>query len=160
MKITRLLHRVDIDLSRLIMLTPLLLMATFAAKATTEPALVTVANIETWQEGEVSTINCQISVPFLTAFSSESSAKLTYLLPIGSAVKQGQLMAEQQSYYYMQQLSRLQQQLIIGSSDVAYHSNEYNRFSALKNTMASKADVGKFTEKTSTVKGNTHPNTQ
>ena len=63
--------------------------------------LVKVANIEPWHRGDISIINCQISVPFLTAFSSESGAKLTYLLPKGSEVKKGQLIAEQQNYYYL-----------------------------------------------------------
>jgi RND family efflux transporter MFP subunit len=112
----------------------LIAIPSFASKL---PSLVKVAKVESWEQGKVSIINCQISVPYLTAFSSESSAKLTYLLPQGSEVKQGELIAEQQSFYYLQQLTRLEQQLTITTNAFDYNNEEYNRLSTLNNNLVS-----------------------
>jgi len=121
----------------------ILILALVSSSASATAPLVSVASVEPWHQGEVSVINCQISVPFLTAFTSESDAKLTYLVPKGSKVKQGQLIAEQQNFYYLQQLTRLQQQLTISNSTLNFNNNEYNRLLALKDNMVSTANLEK-----------------
>jgi len=98
--------------------------------------LVKVAKIKAWQQGNISIINCEVSVPFLTAFSSESDAKLTYLLPKGSEVEKGDLIAEQQNYYYLKQLSRLEQDLAVSTAELKYNTKEFNRLSSLDNMIS------------------------
>ncbi len=121
----------------------ILMLALVSSSASATAPLVSVASVEPWHQGEVSVINCQISVPFLTAFASESDAKLTYLMPKGSKVKQGQLIAKQKNFYYLQQLTRLQQQLTISKSTLNFNNNEYNRLLALKGNMVSAAKLEK-----------------
>jgi RND family efflux transporter MFP subunit len=98
--------------------------------------LVKIAKVKAWQQGDISIINCEVSVPFLTAFSSESDAKLTYLLPKGSQVKEGELIAEQQNYYYLKQLSRLEQALAVSTAEFTFNSKEFNRLSSLDNMIS------------------------
>jgi RND family efflux transporter MFP subunit len=104
--------------------------------AQASPQLVSVAFVEPWTSGEVKTINCSVSVPLFTSMSSESNAKLTYLTPKGTKVKRGELIAKQHDFYHQQQLTRLQQQLVIDQSNVNFQSLEYDRLFKLQDNLS------------------------
>ena len=135
-----------------IFMTVLLTTLSLPALAIGTDPLVKVAKIKTWQQGDISIINCEVSVPFLTAFSSESDAKLTYLLPKGSEVKKGDLIAEQQNYYYLKQLGRLEQMLAVSTAELEFNSKEFNRLSSLDN-MISATTLENFSLKREQSKG-------
>jgi len=118
-----------------------LMMFSLPVTAAIKPSLVSVGVVESWNEGEVNIVNCQVSVPFLTAFSSENSATLTYLIPKGSDVKKGELIAQQQNFYYANELTRLKQQLEISDTELKYSISEYNRLTGLKNNMIAKTQL-------------------
>jgi len=109
---------------------------TIPALASEPSPSVKVAKIKAWGMGDIRIINCEVSVPFLTAFSSESDAKLTYIQPKGSEVKQGDLIAEQQNYYYLKQLNRLEQELAVSSAELKFNTKEFIRLSSLDNMIS------------------------
>jgi len=117
------------------------MMLSLPVSAATKPSLVSVGLVQSWEKGEVNIVNCQVSVPFLTAFSSENSATLTYLMPKGSDVKKGDLIAQQQNFYYAKELTRLKQQLDISDIELHHSINEYNRLAGLKNNMIAKSQL-------------------
>ena len=82
----------------------LLLVTLFSSvSAVASAPLVKVSTVEAWQNGVVNTLNCQVAVQYLTVFASDSDAKLTFLLPKGTEVNKGELIAEQDNYYLQQQ---------------------------------------------------------
>jgi RND family efflux transporter MFP subunit len=133
-------------------MTVLLTTLSLPALAIGTAPLVKIAKIKAWQQGDISLINCEVSVPFLTAFSSESDAKLTYLLPKGSEVEKGDLIAEQQNYYYLKQLSRLEQELAVSTAELKFNTKEFNRLSSLDN-MISATTLENFSLKRKQSKG-------
>jgi len=130
-------HSIDpIHIRLFIFISVFLTSFAISALASVPAPLVKVAKIKSWRQGDISIINCEISVPFLTTFSSESDAKLTYLLPKGTEVKKGDLIAEQQSYYYLKQLSRLEQELAVSTAELKFNNKEFNRLSSLGNMIS------------------------
>lgn len=99
--------------------------------------MVTVADVKAWNKGQIQVINCEISSPFLTVLSSENNAQLTALLPRGSKVKKGELIARQQDYYLQQELLRLREEKTIHHAELQLYRAEYERLLALK-TLTSK----------------------
>lgn len=101
--------------------------------ANADEPLVAIADVKAWEKGQIEVINCVVSSPYLKVFSSENNAKLTTLLPKGSHVKKGQLVAKQQDYYLQQELTRLREERAIHQAELNFNRTEFQRLLALKN---------------------------
>ena len=86
-------------------------------------------------------------MPYLTVFSSESDARLTFLLPKGSEVNKGELIAEQDNYYLQQELQRLEQEQKSSELELTYSADEFKRLSELKANMVSPSKLNNFSLK-------------
>lgn len=109
--------------------------------------LVNVMTVEPWENGVVSNLNCQVAVPYLKVYSSESDAKLIFLLPKGTEVKKGELIAEQDDYYLQQQLVRLEQQKQSSEMELKYSTDEHRRLSDLPTDMVSPSELNNLSLK-------------
>lgn len=119
-------------LSRLIILVP-----TFVAAETIK--LVEVAKVESWDHGASHTIHCEVETPNTYLISSHNSARLTWVLPEGTQVTTGQLIAEQDGYYIAQSIERLKIEIDSANVQQEYAASEYKRIRSLnkKNLVSS-----------------------
>jgi len=109
--------------------------------------LVKVAIVEPWDKGIIDTFNCEVAVPYMKILSSETDAKLTFILPQGSQVNKGDLVAQQDDYYLNQSLNRLEHSLTLSQYEVKYNLDEYNRLSRLKSNLVSPSVLNEFSFK-------------
>lgn len=119
------------------------LISLISVKAFATSPLVAFDEVREWKNGLTQELNCHVSVPFTFTFSSESGAKLSYLLPIGSEVEKGQLVAQQQDFYLKQQLTRLENEHTLSASILEHHNAEYTRLQTLKDTLISTTQLEK-----------------
>jgi len=101
--------------------------------------LVEVAEVESWHQGATHTIHCEVETPNSYLFSSHNSARLKWVLPEGSQVIEGQLIAEQDGYYIAQSIMRLKIEIESAKVQLDYTASEYKRIRALneKNLVSS-----------------------
>ncbi|GAA6151580.1 hypothetical protein NBRC116587_09990 [Pseudoteredinibacter isoporae] len=69
---------------------------------------VKTAKVKAWQQGRSHALYCVVNTPFVFQADSHSEAELLTILPEGSRVKKGQLVAEQDRFYLMQALGQLE----------------------------------------------------
>lgn len=97
--------------------------------------------VQAWHQGQVEQLNCKVSSAYLRQFSSESNAKLNFVLPAASRVKQGDLIAAQDSYYIQKAIEQLQLELTSAKLAVEYHAQEYRRLSGLAEKLVSPSSL-------------------
>ncbi|MCF6442165.1 efflux RND transporter periplasmic adaptor subunit [Pseudoalteromonas luteoviolacea] len=98
--------------------------------ANSTPA-VRVGEAQPWQKGIQQPLYCHADVPFRQQISSHVSAELTWLLPAGSQVKKGELLAKQNDFYLKRQLAQLDANAKAAHANYIYSFNEYERLSKL-----------------------------
>ncbi|SFC94502.1 efflux RND transporter periplasmic adaptor subunit [Pseudoalteromonas denitrificans] len=138
---------ITLNLLQLLAILHIIIMFLFSTNSQAANPLVKVTQVEAWNKGLFNILNCEIDVPFMRILSSETQAKLKYILPKGSDVQKGALIAEQDDYFLMQSLHRLQQNLKISLIAVEYNLDEYNRLFSLKNNMVSPSVLNEFSFK-------------
>lgn len=92
---------------------------------------VRVGEAQPWQKGIQKPLYCHADVPFRQQISSHVSAELTWLLPAGSQVKKGELLAKQNDFYLKRQLAQLDANAKAAHANYIYSFNEYERLSKL-----------------------------
>jgi RND family efflux transporter MFP subunit len=95
--------------------------------------LVQVANVQSWQNGATNNLHCTVTSPFLHQLTSQSEAKLSWILPAGTQVTKGQLLAEQDDFYLRRDVEQLQNDRAYSQSQADYASSEYARLKRLNN---------------------------
>jgi RND family efflux transporter MFP subunit len=93
--------------------------------------LVEVTEVESWNHGATHTIHCEVETPHTYLISSHNSARLKWVLPEGTEVTHGQLIAEQDSYYITQSIERLKIEIESAEVQQEYTSSEYKRIHSL-----------------------------
>lgn len=101
--------------------------------------LVEVSKVENWNHGATHTIHCEVKPPNTYLLSSHNSARLKWLLPEGTQVTNGQLIAEQDGYYIAQSIERLEIEIESAEVQEEYIGSEYKRIRSLneKNLVSS-----------------------
>ncbi|CAH9049423.1 Multidrug resistance protein MdtA [Pseudoalteromonas holothuriae] len=93
--------------------------------------LVKVKPVQAWSSGLEYTLNCNVSIPFATKLSSDVEAKITFILPAGSLVKRGELIASQDKTYLDFQHQQLQKTRQIEKLTMEHATQEFARLSKL-----------------------------
>ncbi|WP_187301407.1 efflux RND transporter periplasmic adaptor subunit [Pseudoalteromonas luteoviolacea] len=93
--------------------------------------VVRVGEAQQWQRGIEKPLYCHSDVPFRQQISSHVSAELTWLLPAGSRVKKGELLAKQNDFYLKRQLAQLDANGKAAHANYIYSFNEFERLSKL-----------------------------
>jgi RND family efflux transporter MFP subunit len=94
--------------------------------------LVNIARVQSWQQGASHTVHCKVQTSHIYQISSHSPARLKWILPEGTLVKKGQLLAEQDGYYLQQEIARLKIDIDSAKSEQDYTSSELERLSTLQ----------------------------
>ncbi len=79
-------------------------------------------------------LNCQIQAPTTFRVSSFASAELVKLLPVGTSVKKGQLVASQDDGFLSAQINIIKTDIESARVAKTYASEEYNRLNRLSKT--------------------------
>ena len=91
------------------------------------------------------TLTCVVAAPVTYRIASHASAELLQLLPVGSSVKKGQLVAKQDNLYLQQQLELIKTDIESARVAKAFAADEYNRALMLsKKGLASSSELNKF----------------
>jgi len=93
--------------------------------------LVEVTKVESWNRGATHTIHCEVETPHTYLLSSHNSARLKWVLPEGTEVTNGQLIAEQDGYYIAQSIERLKIEIESADAQQEYTASEYKRIRSL-----------------------------
>jgi len=137
---------ITLTLMKFIIILKSIILFLFSSNIVAAP-LVKVAIVEPWNKGMIDIFNCEVAVPYMTAFSAEADAKLTFVLPQGSQVKKGDLVAQQDDYYLNLSLTRLKHSLTLSQHEVKYNLDEFNRLSSLKSNLVSPSVLNEFSFK-------------
>lgn len=88
---------------------------------------------------------CVVAAPVTYRIASHASAELLQLLPVGSSVKKGQLVAKQDNVYLSQQLELIKTDIESARVAKAFAEDEYNKALMLsKKGLASSSELNKF----------------
>jgi hypothetical protein len=88
---------------------------------------------------------CVVAAPVTYRIASHASAELLQLLPVGSSVKKGQLVAKQDNVYLSQQLELIKTDIESARVARAFAEDEYSKALMLsKKGLASSSELNKF----------------
>ena len=90
-----------------------LILMTSSPTLAKDTARVTVGVAEDWQQGIEKSLYCQGSTPFYQTISSHAHASVKWLLPVGSHVQKGTVLAQQDDFYLRQQLAQIDTDIAI-----------------------------------------------
>jgi RND family efflux transporter MFP subunit len=107
----------------------LFLMVTFCSLA--QATQVKVENVLPWQKGKQVLLYCAVDVSFKNQISSYAEAELIWLLPEGSSVKKGDVLARQNSFYLERQSKMLAIRIADANSKLDFTRKEYTRLQRL-----------------------------
>ena len=96
-----------------------------------EAPLVEVANVEAWATGAEHNLYCSVNTPFNYKITSQNAAQLTWLLPEGTQVKQGQIVAKQDDFYLDREIQKLMIDIESAQVLAQYSAEEYQRLNSL-----------------------------
>ncbi|MBB6519999.1 efflux RND transporter periplasmic adaptor subunit [Pseudoteredinibacter isoporae] len=109
-----------------------MLMVVSSANAEEIPlAKVKTAKVKAWQQGLSKALYCVVSTPFVFQADSHSDAELMSILPVGSRVKAGQLVAEQDDFYLKQELKQLEIDQKQAKAELEHAISEHQRLDVL-----------------------------
>lgn len=99
----------------------------------TEPApKVTVSKVHASEQGLSQTLYCVVSTPFIYQAASHGEAELISVLPNGTSVRKGQLIAKQDDFYMQQSLKALNIDIELAQAQQQHAINEHQRRSVLQ----------------------------
>ncbi|WP_444922078.1 efflux RND transporter periplasmic adaptor subunit [Microbulbifer sp. CnH-101-G] len=85
-----------------------------------------------WQQAVETTLYCTVSVPFLHEVSSHNQAELTTVKPVGSTIKAGELVAEQDGYYLNSEIAVIRTDLELVEAQLKHAKDELARLETLR----------------------------
>ncbi|WDE07877.1 efflux RND transporter periplasmic adaptor subunit [Thalassomonas viridans] len=107
-------------------------------------SLVETAEVKLWQNGANHSLHCKVQTSHLIQLSSLSRAKLNWVLPAGSRVEQGQLIARQDGYFLEREIEQLEIDLASASAEFAYADKEFRRLDALEKQLVSPSTLNEL----------------
>ncbi|WP_125783122.1 efflux RND transporter periplasmic adaptor subunit [Pseudoalteromonas rubra] len=107
------------------------LLCLLSANVVNAASLVSVAEVEAWEKGMVQRFWCNVSTPNRYQISSHGNALLEWIKPIGSYVKQGEVLAQQQTYYLQRDVNTLELELAAANIEKDYERTELSRLQKL-----------------------------
>ncbi|MFS1525700.1 efflux RND transporter periplasmic adaptor subunit [Microbulbifer sp. 2304DJ12-6] len=106
---------------------------------------VIVEKAQEWQQIEETTLYCSVNAPFVHQISSHTQAELTDVLPTGSTVKAGELVAEQDGYYLASELAVIRTDLELAETQLKHAEEELVRLKTLrKSELVSKSQLNEL----------------
>lgn len=94
--------------------------------------LVKSVNVLPWNDGITHNMYCVIQVPTTLQVSSHSNSRLIWVLPEGTIVEKGELIAKQESFYLEKDVRRLKIDISSAISEEEYNYKELHRAQTLK----------------------------
>lgn len=85
-----------------------------------------------WQQVVETTLYCRVSAPFVHQISSHTQAELVNVRPVGSIVKAGELLAEQDGYYLASELAVIRTDLELAQTQLKHAEDELARLKTLR----------------------------
>ncbi|GAB2901906.1 hypothetical protein GCM10027180_35180 [Microbulbifer echini] len=85
-----------------------------------------------WNQAVSTKLYCSVSSPPLHQISSHTEAELTQVKPVGSIIKAGELVAEQDGFYLSQEIEIIRTDLEITQSQLTYAEEELSRLTKLR----------------------------
>lgn len=93
----------------------------------------------------IHTLPCVVAAPVTYRIASHASAELLELLPVGTSVKKGQLVAKQDNSYFSRHLALIKTDIESARIAQTFAEDEFNRANMLsKKGLASSAELNKF----------------
>ncbi len=93
----------------------------------------------------IHTLPCVVAAPVTYRIASHASAELLQLLPVGTSVRKGQLVAKQDDGYFSRNLALIKTDIESARIAKTFAEDEYNRANMLsKKGLASSAELNKF----------------
>ena len=115
------------------------------AQALENPKVKT-AKVETWPASLNKTLYCVVDTPQLFQGNSHSNSELTSILPIGTQLKAGDVVATQDDFYLSQELKQLAIDERLAQAELDYARSEQQRLTVLdRKEMISKAQLSEAT---------------
>jgi RND family efflux transporter MFP subunit len=93
--------------------------------------LVETATVKAWHNGATHQLHCRVQTPNIFHISSHNATRIQWLLPRGTQVSKGQLIAEQDGYYLETQINQLRIDRDSALAQQDYASDEYKRLQLL-----------------------------
>lgn len=91
------------------------------------------------------TLNCVVSAPVTHRIASHASAELLQLLPVGTTVRKGQLVAKQDNVYLSRHIALIKLDIEAARVAMAFAEDEFKRAEMLSQRgIASSAELNKF----------------
>lgn len=135
-------HTKSLDVS--LLLATILFAITPASQANSTKR-VTVEIVSPHNSDVIHVLPCVVAAPVTHRIASHASAELLQLLPVGSSVKKGQLVAKQDNVYLSQHLELIKTDIESARVAKAFADDEYNRALMLsKKGLASSSELNKF----------------
>ncbi|WP_299772317.1 efflux RND transporter periplasmic adaptor subunit [uncultured Pseudoteredinibacter sp.] len=109
---------------------------------------VKTAKVETWQASLNKTLYCVVDTPQLFQGNSHSNSELINILPVGTQLKAGDVVATQDDFYLSQELKQLAIDERLAQAELDHARNEQQRLTVLdRKEMISKAQLSEATLK-------------
>jgi RND family efflux transporter MFP subunit len=93
--------------------------------------LVETANVKAWHNGVTHQLHCRVQTPNIFHISSHNATRIQWLLPRGTQVSKGQLIAEQDGYYLETHINQLSIDRDSALAQQDYANDEYKRLQLL-----------------------------
>lgn len=121
------------NLTSILIMANLLSISHVAASTNADAAKpqVKTAKVQAWQQGASQSMYCVVNTPFVYQAASHSEAELLHILPKGSRVTKGQLIAEQDDFYLKQSLSQLAIDQQLAEAELSHAKSERRRLLVL-----------------------------
>ena len=113
-------------------LTMAILVLMMSSLSNAEPGkLVEAAKVKAWHHGATHKLHCRVQTPNIFHISSHNATRINWLLPRGTQVSKGQLIAQQDGYYLETKIKQLNIDIDSALAQQNYASDEYKRLQSL-----------------------------
>jgi len=102
---------------------------------------VKVGAVTYWEHGEKVLLYCAVAVPFKNQISSHADAELIWVLPEGSLVKEGDLLARQDNFHLARKSKMLNIRLSDTQSKMVFTNKEFIRLKELSKEHVSESQL-------------------
>lgn len=97
--------------------------------------------VTSWDDGEQISLYCAVVVPFKHQISSYTNAELSWILPEGSLVQAGDLLARQDNFHLSREIKMLDIRIADAQSKVEFTDKEYIRLQRLSKEHVSESQL-------------------
>ena len=99
--------------------------------------LVSTGIVEQWKSGDNHTLYCKVQSSHTFEISSHNNARLNWILPIGSQVAKGDVIAKQDNFYLDKEIAGLKLEVSEAETEENYAKQENKRLQGVQNQLVS-----------------------